>query len=434
MKINVLVITKSSWITTNAFGNTLTNFFGEINSFQITNLYLRAESPQNDVCVGYYNITERQLLRFMFSSQSIGVSFLNSDIPDHLTIKAKKWGKRKLDSIFNFMRIHRLATFLLARELLWMMGRWNNKRLDDFLLGNKVDVIFAAAADPIYLQKIINYSINKTGAKLVLFFADDTYNYKNYYPISLFYQFILRRAIKRSALNASKIYGASQKLCFEYERYFKKKIEPLYKGCKFNEKQFNKDISIPIKIVYAGNLYYERWKTLKFLADELVGLNKLSVKVQLVIYTTSNITNNHSKALNRGESSKIMGALPYEEVKTEFSNSDIVLHVESFAPRQTKITRLSFSTKIIDCIQSGSCMMAIGPRNVASIEYLESIDGPIVVSDIADVGKVLNDIIKNPETIKTKAMSLRKYALLKHEMSVVRRKFEKDIKGLTRYK
>lgn len=427
---NILVITKSPWVETNSFGNTLSNFFEGWSDVNFYNIYCREELPQNDVCCSYFNITERQLLRYIFSPDKIGRQFSCSDISKKRESKIYKNIYRREKQIVDFFREKGGAISLIAREILWDLGGWRNKQLDNFLNENKIDVIFALAADPIYLQKIISYSLKKTNASLVLFFADDIYSHKTYSPLRYLYRSALRRTIRNSVKKAVKLYGCSPLLCEEYENYFDKRIEPLYKGCSFNNCGKKDSVSSPIKLVYAGNLFFGRWRILKALADEIVKINEDFVKMVLEIYTTATITQEIDTALNRAESSQIMGPLPYDDVKKVLQRADIVLHVESFDTMQAKITRLSFSTKIIDCMQSGSCMMAIGPGNIASIKYLTNIDGVIVVNDIKRLGSILKDIIKDRNCIIENSEKLNQYARIHHNLDVNREKLENDFKHI----
>lgn len=63
----------------------------------------------------------------------------------------------------------------------------------------------------------------------------------------------------------------------------------------------------------------------------------------------------------------------YEKMKKLMNQSDIVLLVESFNQDNISDVQYSFSTKIIDCLQSGCGVMAIGPQNISAIEYLRTV-------------------------------------------------------------
>ena len=391
---NILVITTSPWTETNAFGNTISNFFAGWEHVNFHNVYCREELPQNDICTDYFNITEKQLIKNIFTPSKNGQEYSIIDVKKLRQEQSYKKNAQKEKRLLHFFGNRRWPIFLFAREIIWKIGRWKNKRLDEFLDKNAIDIVFAAAADPIYLQNIVLYCTKKTNAKLVLFFADDIYSFKSINPIEMLYQIWLRATIESSAINSDKLYGASNKLCEEYEKHFSKRIEPLYKGCNLSENDVKNNVGTPIKIVYAGNLYYGRWQTLKVLANEIAKINKSKNAINLEIYTNTIITNEIEKALNISGASKIMAALEYEEIKKVLARADIVLHVEAFDPRQIKITRLSFSTKIIDCMQSGSCLLAIGPEDVASIDYLRKIEGPIVILHINEIALILKETLQ----------------------------------------
>lgn len=425
-KINVLVITKSSWSDTNALGNTLSNFFNNWNGFSFNNIYFQEEIADNKVCDNYLQFTEGQLSRKIFRNAEFGFEYSKDQIKElfrnpnyHNRVKNNK-------KIRNIAKKANNKFLYLLREGLWFAGLINNKKIDRFVNCISPDIIFAFAADPIYLQRIIRYAAAKSNAKLVLFFADDIFSYKEFKLSSYIYQFLLRKSIKKSVAQATKLYGASSKLCEEYREYFGKEIKPLYKGCSFEELKLDKTNSFPIKIVYAGNLYYGRDKILTKLADEIVRINESIEKINLEIYTTTTITNEIDKNLNRGNSSKIMGSLPYDDIKEVLNRADIVLHVESFDTNQIKTTRLSFSTKIIDCMQSGSCMMAIGPDSIASIDYLLGIDGVISITDPSKIGSELDKIVNDPDSLKLKTEKLGKFARENHDVFKMRYGLQKD--------
>ena len=68
-----------------------------------------------------------------------------------------------------------------------------------------------------------------------------------------------------------------------------------------------------------------------------------------------------------------------------------VLHVESFEARFKERTRYSLSTKIGESLASGACLIAYGPSDIASIEYLSEHSAGIVLSDLRELSKLLTD-------------------------------------------
>lgn len=227
---------------------------------------------------------------------------------------------------------------------------------------------------------------------------------------------------------SDKVYGISQPMCDAYSKEFGCEVSLLHKGCELCAPRT--DVNKPIEIVYAGNLMYGRDDILGKLALSLQSINTSEIKAVLRIYTGTTITDDIDSKLNLGESSQIAGAKPYDDIKKIMKRSDVVLHVESFEPDQMKLVRYSFSTKITDCMQSGSVMMAIGPSGIASIEYSKQIPGSIVVDDLNKLEYELKGIVDNPETLVGRAKMINDYAKTHFEIGMVRSRLQNEIKLL----
>ena len=110
--------------------------------------------------------------------------------------------------------------------------------------------------------------------------------------------------------------------------------------------------------------------------------------------------------------------------------ADIVLHVESFEPSQMQLVHYSFSTKITDCMQSGSVMMATGPSGIASIEYSKQIPGSIVVDDLNKLEYELKGIVNCPGSLVERAKMINDFAKEHFEIGMVRRRLQNEFKEL----
>ena len=74
------------------------------------------------------------------------------------------------------------------------------------------------------------------------------------------------------------------------------------------------------------------------------------------------------------------GAIGAEDVKKVIGESMAVIHTESFDKSIAKSIRYSVSTKIADSLASGTPLIAYGPADVASIEYLKENDAALVIT------------------------------------------------------
>ena len=73
------------------------------------------------------------------------------------------------------------------------------------------------------------------------------------------------------------------------------------------------------------------------------------------------------------------------------------MHVESFDEKSKNSTRYSLSTKIPEYLNSGVCIFAYGPDDIASIEYLKENSVAFVCSNKTDLRLTLKKLLFTPE-------------------------------------
>lgn len=420
--MKILIISDVPWRNDNSVGNTYSNIFKNIENVEFSNLYCKSGVPNSKLIKGHFQLTEKKILRNLFVSKKQN-NKIGIDSSENL--------KKNEQKIYDIARILRFQIFFILRELIWKIGRWKTKELDDYLNDLKPDIIFSFVGESIYYNEIVRYCKKKTNAKLVLFFADDIYTYARKELMYFLHKFFVRSSIVKNIELSDLLYGATPQLCKEYGDIFQKEIVSLYKFCeKVNSKQF--EVNNPLKVTYTGNLFYGRWKTLGLLAEAISDINMQNTKIQLHIYTTGLITKKMKSLLNIKGSSEILGALSFEEVKNVLKNSDIVLHAESFDKREIKKTRLSFSTKIADCMESGSCLLAIGPKEVASINLLKEYGIAIVLTENEKekIKSMLLDILNDKTKIFSASEKMKNFALENHSIKSLELKLYKPLRML----
>lgn len=420
-KIRLLTISVNAWNDTNSTGNTFSNVLGGFSNNKVANIFCRNEIPHNNIASVYFKITERDIInKILGRKNSVG-----------RVLKFKDFKTIEEDFQYKNLKGRRPTLLLFARELIWGLGNWKAEALDTFLVNFKPDVIYMHGHMGFYMHKLLKYCQEKTNAKTVLFFGDDMYSYKSYSPFMNLYQFMMRKYLKTSILNADLLYGGSQELCDEYTKIFGKTFKLLYKGIdSINRTSDEKKKDFPITITYTGNLLFGRWETLEMLAKEIEIINKTKQTFFLKIFTQTTITDEMRKKIEIPGSSKIYGKVSYEEVKKLLKKSDIVLHVESFSNKEIKKTRLSFSTKIVDNIQSGSCVMAIGPEKLSSIKYLKNSNSAITISDISDISNVLKNIASNPEIISNYEVKMLRFSDKNHNKKHIQNRVYNELSQL----
>ncbi|MDO9154304.1 MAG: glycosyltransferase [Paludibacter sp.] len=125
-----------------------------------------------------------------------------------------------------------------------------------------------------------------------------------------------------------------------------------------------------------------------------------------------------------------MGAISADQVSDALNNADIVLHVESFKKNEKMKTRLSFSTKIVDCLASGWCVMDIGWHEAASIDYFIQNDAALVAFDEKSIAEQLKKVVENPDLLNEYAQKAWECGKRNHQIEDIQHNLYKDIYSL----
>jgi len=423
--MNIMIFNENVWSNHIASGNTLSNFF-DGNAFKndhFYNIYMRESIPDNDVCKNYYRMTLLDMIKNNFTKEKIGEKIIISNGSQKNNRKA--FNERKY---IDFIHKYSMKSIYNFANGVYRKKKWLNKSFKKYIEESKPDIFFAFLTNVSILKPICEYIHCNTRAKIVLYVADDiydTYNSK---------KGITRKKLKKEFSEvvdiADKIYGITDELCNEYSKIFNKKIDLLYKGCTF-EYPVKNNINNVIRFVYAGNLFYGRDEILSKVANAIDKNNSNnSQKAILEIYTGATITDELMKKLNIGNSSVIKGKKDYNEIKKIMNNAEYNLEVESFEHNQIKYVKYSFSTKIIDCLQSGSASIAIGPSVISSIKYMKKIPGVFVIESINDIETEIVKLINNKNEILKNAISTREYAINNHDINKNQAKIRQDFINL----
>ncbi|MBQ3226298.1 MAG: glycosyltransferase, partial [Clostridia bacterium] len=233
---------------------------------------------------------------------------------------------------------------------------------------------------------------------MVAFTGDNEYSLRkfSFSPIFWLNELILRRSIRKMMPRYRMYYTLSLEQKEEYEKRFGVRTEVIHK-CGEVPTEIEKTVNDPIRIVYAGKLYCGRWKTLAAIGKALDTINADGVKMILDIYTRDAVSDKQKKLLDDGKSIFLRGAAKPEDILGIYQKSDIALHVESFDLKHRLATRVSFSTKIIDCLASSCAVMAIAWREHSGLTYLEREDAAICISSVSELAEKLKEIADHPD-------------------------------------
>lgn len=315
---------------------------------------------------------------------------------------------------------------LLARELMWEVFNWRTKELERFVKDFKPDVIFAPCDTSYHVLKLALHVKSIAQCPMISYVVDDIYSYKRlrFYPSFWINKTITRKWIRRFFSECSLVYTMTEMQKNEYESIFKRPMKILCKSAEFEEQE--KETGNPIRFLYAGNLYVNRWKTLIGLSDALAAVNASGLRAQLHIFSGTKLNARTLRKLNDGRNAIFHGLISYKELEKWYRRSDVAVFAESFDLKNRLITRLSFSTKIIDCLSSGCAVLAVGPGKQAGMAYLKDNDAAICVGDIRDLKPTIRRIVDHPELITEYSRKANQLGKKNHMRADIEQKLRQD--------
>lgn len=401
--MKILVITRNAWDDTNAIGNTLSNFFGNLDGVEFANIYFRSSHPNNDICKLYYRVTEKDILKNWFSCKKIGKRFVWNHQHDNEPVNKTAQKEKKL---IRMIQKYNLKSAYQFSDFLWYSKKWINENLNEFIESFDPDVVVSFVKSSAQYFLTVRHLREKFHIPLFSWIADDEYTGlvrdRSFKKIEC-----LKYILKESAV----VCGCSEELCDYYNSVFDCHATPLYKGCDLSRPLQTK-VHSPVKIVYAGNLQYGRLGIICKIADVLEKQGNVSFD----IYSNTLLSESEENYFQSKTCTRYLGKQEYHIIKDRLAEADVVLHVESFDQDQILKTRYSFSTKIIDCLQSGSILLAVGPSELASIAYVKKIPGTCVIEKISDLDRGLSLLLSDIASFEVRSEEIRSFAYLHHDV------------------
>lgn len=409
--MKILIVSYELWDGVTNGGNVLSNIFEGYDA-EFAQIFCVSGTPYNKVCKRYFQISDQMVMH----REKLGKELVFEDYPANIDGANPRGDVRKTVTYFR-------SSLMLLREIAWGVSKWKTKELEKFILDFEPDIIFAPCNPIPHVLKIQRYAKEIAGCPMVSYVYDDIYSLKKFSlsPVFWLNHFINRRYIRRVFKDYDFVFTMTEKQKNEYEKYLKRPMGVLCKSGSF-ENEPRTEIIYPIKLIYAGGVYINRWKILKEVKNALANINRNGKKAELHIYTANQVSKRQKNAMADGENSFLHPAVGTEELKELYKSSHIALHVESFDLKNRLATRLSFSTKIVDCLESGCAVVAIGPKGQAGIEYLKENNGAICINSEKDIEKELNRLISNDDLIKKQAQNALALGMENHTKEAVQNK------------
>lgn len=419
--MRILIVSYESWRETNNGGNVLSNIFSAFPDAELAQIYCSGEEPQNSLCRKYYQISESLLLtkgkgrvlpkRDYGAQHAEGSAPIEGRINHHIPAPLKN-------------------AALLARETMWSVFNWKTQALEQFVRAFQPDLIFAPCYYYYHVSMVALHVKHIAGCPMISYISDDNYSLRQLCFAPTFYinRLITRKWIRRIFAESELIYTMTELQKREYEAIFHCPMKVLCKHAEFAAR--SKPVGDPIRFIYAGNLQLNRWRILEELADALAEINTSGIKAQLHIFSGTELRARTMQKLNDGTNAVLHGLVSYEELENQYRQSDVAVFAESFDLKNRLLTRLSFSTKIIDCLNSGCAVLAVGPEAQAGMLYLKENDAAICVGSIRALKQTIRTITEQPELISEYAKKANHLGKKNHDRAEIERQLRQDFSAV----
>ena len=391
--MRILIISYEVWRDNTNGGNVLTNIFSKMDA-EFAQIYCTPGTPQNDLCKKYYQITDNMIIKNIFRGYRVGYQFSSDDYLESCTdmdtnpnMANGRW--------YNKIKKYRLSSFYALEEIMWKFAKVYDQSLKNFIDDFSPDIIFAPCYGKHMMLRLTRFIAKYTGKPIVSYISDDNYSLRQAHisPVYWANRLILRYNLRKTFPYYSLVYTMTDEQKLECEIAFGANMKILRKSmdCK---NDIRNEINTPIKLIFAGGIYCGRWKTLMQIARAVKLINEGSgcLRMELHIYTQNSVTKTQNRILNDKINSYIHPSVSQEEMWRKYADSDIALHVESFDIVNRLKTRLSFSTKIVDCLASGCAVMAVAWKEHSGLTYLKKEDAAICIDNLKSIYSVLSNI------------------------------------------
>ncbi len=388
--MKVLLISHNVFCKNSNMGKTLSAYFADFGIENIAQFYVHSEVPNDDsVCTNYYRVTDGEVLRSILKRKS-GKVFHKEDIDTTLNNTRTDTGATA--NIYQKSR-KRTPFIYFARNLIWSVGKWNTKKLKEWVDKFSPEAVFLASGDYAFIYKIALKIAKRKNIPLYVSCMDDFYFHnrnENSLSGKVVYSCFMRQ-VRKTMKYASGIFAICDKMSEDYSKLFGVPCYTLHTGSEI-EKPFESERKN--KISYIGNLSYKRFEQIIDLGRALLKVEVKNKPEFIDLYTTEKRPE-ILKDLTKENGINFCGAIGPEEVKKVISESMLLVHTESFDEDTKKRVAYSVSTKIADSVSSGSCLLAYGPKGIASIDYLAKNNAAFCINSKEELVQKLEEIISN---------------------------------------
>ncbi len=419
--MRILLLLSESWNDLQAPNNNMTNWLSDFPDAEIWTISGSSQLPHNSCSKHYFMIGETAMMKSLVSRQKVGNTMHLEEYPQNTPTSSGTHNSSKLFSN---------EFFRLARDIVWRYGRYDVEQLRKFVEDCQPDIVFSQRRGSIKMCRMERLVASMTSAPMVAYTGDDEYSLHQFSLSPLFWirRLWVRSALKKRIPQYRLFYCQSERQMQEFRDEFGVETKFLVKCGRFDREKVHTQVHDPIRIIYAGKLYCNRWKTLAMLAKAIAQVNEQYAcpAVTLHIYTRDVISKKQNRLLNDGVHAIIHGPVSGDQIPEIYRNGDIALHVEAFDRKNRLLTQDSFSTKAMDCLSSGCATMVISWEGHAAYRYFLKQDAAITAASYDEVRQRLETIVQERTLVLTYAHRAYELGIQAHQHGTVREQLRND--------
>lgn len=390
-----MVISHNAFSDEKNNGKTVGALLNEWKHGDISQIYITQEMPSFSLCKDYFRITDSDILKSFISTQA-GTIIEKQNYQQETNQKEPSVLRRIITAGMQ----KRIPLFMFMREMAWSFGTWKTQKLRQWIIQQKPDVVFYVGSNYAFANRIVDWVCQTQDIPAVMFITDN--HHIPFFSLDPFYWIqkrMLIRSFEKTLCNHIKTTIAiCDELATAYQAKFGGNYEVAMNCCEAVDDPLPEHTDNMV-LVYTGNLFPNRWKSLKIIGEVLQELKDENLHATLSIYSFDEPESRVVKTLNSVESIYHKGAVKSSMLRQIRSEADILVHVEGFDRKCRQIMLYSMSTKIPEYLSSHRCMFAVVPSDYAEAKYLQMNQAAfLVTSDEKQMVKEqLRNILKNAD-------------------------------------
>ncbi len=388
----VLVVSHNVFSSSGNMGKTMMHMLAGIPPDNLAQLYFHQEIPTRKCCLHYFRVTDSNILHSLFTRKGEYRTFGESDIDESAVRSRTDTGR--LAKIYQFSR-RRTPLIYFLRDTMWRLGKWKTRELMEWVRKFDPNVIFLAAGDYAFPYRIAICLSDRLHIPIVMWCADD------FYIEPLNNGSFLRRIqcrklvdLARKAIHqAGTIVTISDMMQRDYAQLFEIPTKTVRISSTINH------YSLPAEsrsgVVYVGNLGINR-------IAPLVELGRALKETAITGFETIDVYSGERnpsilQQINKENGLDYRGCISEQEVERLLGASKFIIFAEAFDNNSVCRTKYSLSTKIAESLRSGACIIAYGPLEIASIDYLRQYHAAYILKEARELPDAIRHLSAEPD-------------------------------------